>query len=306
MTRRSLLLALAAAPKPERRMWLAARYDAARVFFLERGDAADEGWSPDGLPRRPAPQTATVTEAELFAATEADLKKARLKPPFSLRPGASIGLATSNHGLLECRLDELLIAEDCGGPQAAALARAQSDLPDDFYLAWRKTDDDPHNHAAGEIQKGTVPDSLVEPLMKLALRAMPDSTAKARLFAGKGSLQTAALAVPIGETAKILSVRAAWFLEAQPALAIHAWVLPGPPFAIESGDRWWDTASEDSLSMEVTQNLDDLPLVLGYWWLEGVRYVLLRSRQKEGYLFEVFRRAPVGWIETGIRYSSGC
>jgi hypothetical protein len=306
MTRRSLLLALAAAAKPERRMWLAARYDAARVFFLERGEAGDESWSPDTLPRRAAPQTANFTEAELFAAAEADLRKARLKPPFGLRPGATIGLATSNHGILECRLDELLICEDCGGPQPAALARLESAPPEDFYLAWRKSDEEPHYHAAGQIQKTAVPTALVEPLLKIALRDMPDGTAKARLFAGKGRLETAALAVPIGATAMSLSVRAAWFLEEQPALAVHAWAIPGPPPAIESGERWWDMASDDSLSMEATQNLDDLPLVAGHWTLDGVRYVLLRGRQKEGYLYEVLRRAEVAWIETGIRYSSGC
>ena len=63
MTRRSLLLALAA-PKPERRLWLAARYDESRVFFLERTDGGDEGWTPDALPRRSAPQTANVTESD--------------------------------------------------------------------------------------------------------------------------------------------------------------------------------------------------------------------------------------------------
>jgi hypothetical protein len=305
MTRRSLLLALAA-PKPERRLWLAARYDESRVFFLERTEGGDEGWTPDALPRRAAPQTANVTESELFAAAEADLRKARLKTPYGLRPGASVGLATSNHGLLDGRLDELLIAEDCGAPQAAALVRLESTPPEDFYLAWRKSDDSPHYHAAGVIQKSSVPNALVEPLLKVALRDMPVCTAKERLFAGKGRIQTTAIIVPLGENLQVLSVRAAWLLEDQPALAIHAWVIPGPPMAIESGEQWWDMASEDSLSMDYTRNLEDLPLVLGLWSLDTVRYVLLRSRQKEGYLFEVYRRAPAGWLEAGIRYSSGC
>ena len=307
MTRRELLMAAgAAAARPERKMWIAGRYDESRIFFLEHTDTSDDGWTPGTLPKRPALQAEKLTEAELFAASESEQKRAKLKPAFGLRPGDRLGAATANHGLLEGRLEELLIAEECGGPQPAALAKMEGPTADDFYLAWRKADSEPHYHPAGAIRPGSVPASFVEPLLKVALRDMTDGDAKAMLFSGKGRLETAVLDVPIGETARVLSVRAAWFLSGQPALGIHAWVQPGPPLAVESAERWWDMATDDSLGMEATQNLDDMALVTGLWTLDGQRYVLQRSRTKEGYRFDVLRRAQVGFVETDIRYSIGC